>query len=68
MDLNVTAFRIVQNLTAESKEDKRILAARIAGKRGGPARAAKLTAEERKNIAIRANKARWKGRTGERNK
>jgi hypothetical protein len=65
MDLNVTAFRIVQNLTVEKKDDKRVLAARAAGRKGGPARAAKLTAQQRKNISIRANEARWKKRTGE---
>jgi hypothetical protein len=65
MDLNVNAFRIVQNLTVEKKDDKRVLAARVAGRKGGPARAAKLTAQQRKNISIRANEARWKRSTGE---
>jgi hypothetical protein len=65
MDLNANAFRIVQSLTAEKKDDKRASAARIAGRRGGPARAAKLTAEQRKNISIKANQARWRKSTGE---
>jgi hypothetical protein len=60
MDLNVTAFRIVQRLTeAENKEDKRTIAGRVGGRVGGPARARKLTAERRKEIADKANKARW---------
>jgi hypothetical protein len=60
MDLNVSAFRIVSSLTSESKEDKKSTAARIAGKAGGPARAMKLTPERRKEIALKANTARWK--------
>ena len=60
MDLNVSAFRIVQQLTTETKEDKRTSAARIAGKSGGPARALKLTPEQRRDIATKANRARWK--------
>lgn len=65
MDLNVSAFRIVQHLTTENKDDKKSLAARAGGKVGGPARAAKLTAEERKAISIKANKARWRRTTSE---
>lgn len=61
MDLNVTAFRIVQQLTSEKKEDKPVSAMRrAAGRIGGPARAAKLTPEQRREIAVKANKARWK--------
>lgn len=64
MDLNVTAFRIVQGLTTseKKKEDKRAAAARAGGRAGGPARAVKLTAEQRKEIAIKANGARWRKR------
>jgi len=32
---------------------------RLGGKRGGPARAAKLTAERKKEIAAHAARARW---------
>jgi hypothetical protein len=60
MDLNVSAFRIVKTLTTENKDDKRSFAARAGGKIGGPARARKLTPERRKEIATKANKARWK--------
>lgn len=64
MDLNVNAFRIVRDLTTENKEDRRAQAARAGGRVGGPARAAKLTAQERKTIAIKASRARW-NRTGD---
>jgi len=64
MDLNVTAFRIVQHFSEENKEDKRSVSAREAGKVGGAARAKKLTPSERRAIAIRANAARWKNRSG----
>jgi hypothetical protein len=60
MDLNVSVFRIVQRLTAENKGDKKSSSARSAGKLGGPARAAKLDPARRKEIAIKANLARWK--------
>jgi hypothetical protein len=60
MDLNVTAFRIVNTITSENKDDKRSSAARAGGKVGGPARARRLTPERRKEIAMKANKARWK--------
>lgn len=60
MDLNVSAFRIVQKLTTETKDDKRSTAARAGGRAGGRARARKLTAEERSEIATKANRARWK--------
>jgi len=60
MDLNTSAFRIVQHLTTENKEDNRSNAARAGGRIGGPARALKLTPERRIQIAIKANKARWK--------
>lgn len=59
MDINVSAFRIVQHLTTENKDDKRSTAARSAGQAGGKARAMKLSGEERKAIAVKANQARW---------
>ena len=60
MDLNSNAFRIVKTLTTETKDDKRSSAARAGGSAGGPARAMKLTAEQRREIALKANRARWK--------
>lgn len=63
MDLSVSAFRIVQKLTTENKEDlKRSSAARVGGKAGGPARAQKLSPARRKEISLKANEARWNKR------
>jgi hypothetical protein len=59
MDLNINAFRIVNTITTEKKDDKRSSAARAGGSVGGPARARKLTAEQRREIALKANRARW---------
>lgn len=60
MDLNVSAFRIVQSLTEENKDVTRSSAGRAGGKAGGPARAAKLSPERMREIALKANRARWK--------
>lgn len=60
VDLNANAYRIVSALTDENKgESKRSTAARNAGKQGGPARAAKLSKDRRREIAIKAVEARW---------
>ena len=63
MDINELAHRVVQRSTTgddnkdtESKRD----ASRRAGRVGGRARAAALSPEERRAIAIKANRARWK--------
>ena len=64
MDLNTTAFRIVKSLTDDKKGSKRTLAARAAGLVGGKARAAKLSKERQKEIAVHANQSRW-GRAGQ---
>jgi hypothetical protein len=59
-DLNKMAFRVVQEST-EPKAPK--TAAQTNGKagglKGGKARAAKLTPEQRSDIARRAAEARW---------
>jgi hypothetical protein len=60
MDLNLNAFRIIQSLTEEKKEDAKSAAGRAGGKAGGPARAAKLSPERIREIALKANRARWK--------
>lgn len=60
MDLNANAFRIVQQLTTETKGNKKSMAGRAGGTVGGPARALKLSPEKRKEIALKANRARWK--------
>jgi hypothetical protein len=60
MDLNVLAFRTVQEATEISPVAKRKRAAsRKGGIVGGRKRAEKLTAEKRQEIALNANKTRW---------
>jgi hypothetical protein len=63
-DLNERAFSIVQQLTAEVPKDDpskgKKPSARKGGLRGGNARAAALTAKQRKEIAKLAAAARWK--------
>lgn len=71
-DLNELAFRLVKDATTEadaaemSEEELRSLAAAALGRRGGlkggPARAAALSAEKRSEIASKAAKARWKSK------
>ena len=59
-DINEIAAEIVRLATTESAPpSKKSAAGRISGKRGGTARAAKLTAEQRREIAKRAARARW---------
>jgi len=74
-DVNVIAFRIVQEATdqgepqeerpepePESTGDKNphaVALGRMGGKKGGPARAKKLTPEQRREIAKKAAQARW---------
>lgn len=65
MDLNVTAFRIVERLTSEKKEHTRSTAGRAGGRVGGKARAAKLSPEKLREIALKANEARWRRKEGE---
>jgi hypothetical protein len=66
-DLNKLAASIVAEATGEStKEDKppknqaAIELGRLGGLKGGKARAEKLTASQRRKIAIKAAHARWK--------
>jgi len=65
-DLNVLAKKIVDLATegepAEEPSEKNphaVALGRLGGKKGGKARAEKLTPEERKEIARKAAKARW---------
>jgi hypothetical protein len=60
VDLNKNAHRIVRALTEEKGIAATKRRGRIGGFSGGPARAAALTPEQRKAIALRANSARWK--------
>ena len=73
-DFSVTAFRVVQEATDEpahspepTPEERHAAAValgRLGGKKGGRARAEKLTAEQRKAIAQKAAQARWGKREG----
>lgn len=69
-DLNQLAASIVEQATAdpsEKREDQEqpqknpaaVELGRLGGKKGGKARAEKLTPEERKEIARKAAKKRW---------
>lgn len=59
-DVNQIAARIVEQSTREKDT-----AAVSLGRRGGPVRAAKLTAAERSAIASHAAKARWHNGRGD---
>ena len=65
-DVNETAFRVVQEAIGQARprEDEKNPAAvalgRLGGLKGGKARAQKLSAKRRKEIAERAAAARWK--------
>ena len=73
-DFSVTAFRVVQDATADGddtpgteetpldtagKNPNAVALGRLGGKKGGKARAEKLTPEQRSEIARRAAQARW---------
>jgi hypothetical protein len=61
MDLNVQAFRLVQEATSEVMPDKAKLASsRKGGLKGGTARARSITPERRREIARKASAARWR--------
>ena len=61
-DLNQLAKSIVQDTTEDSLPEKNpaaVALGHLGGLKGGPARAAKLSAKKRKAIAQKAAKARW---------
>lgn len=68
-DLNQPAVSIVADATAEAKPEKlhnatgknpaAVALGRLGGLKGGKARAAKLSAKKRKEIAKKAAEARW---------
>lgn len=67
-DVNVLAHEIVREITegkpaTPAKEDTRnphaVALGRLGGQKGGKARAAKLTPEQRSEISRKAGKARW---------
>lgn len=78
-DFSVNAFRVVQEATAdtddipvaegkpletEGKNPNAVALGRLGGKKGGKARAAKLTPEQRSEIARKAAQTRWGKRDG----
>lgn len=64
MDLNVRAFRTVQEAIREQNptENAKKAASRKGGLVGGPARAISISAERRTEIAKKANAVRWNKR------
>ena len=58
-DINSLAHSIVQSATSE-KNPAAVALGRMGGLVGGKARAAKLSAARRKEIAIKAAEKRWK--------
>lgn len=67
-DLNETAFSIMQQATGEvepAKPTKAQETGREGGLKGGKARAAKLTPEQRAEIAKKAATTRWEKRATE---
>ena len=71
-DENVAAKSVVDRVIATTEDDAdppspkknpaAVALGRLGGKKGGPARAAKLSAEQRREIAKRAAEARWKSK------
>jgi hypothetical protein len=57
-DVNETAFRVLREAT-EEKNPAAVALGRLGGKKGGLARAAKLTAKKRQEIARKAAMRRW---------
>jgi hypothetical protein len=73
-DLNERAFSIVQQVTGSEQKvtavnsDKNpaaVALGRLGGLKGGKARAAKLSQDERVNMARKAANARWKNKPHE---
>jgi len=65
-DINELAAFIVERSTTEPEEPSQeknphaVALGRLGGRKGGKARAEKLTAEQRKEIAQKAARIRWK--------
>lgn len=51
---------ITEQPETETKDEKRQAAGRAGGRKGGKARATKLSAKKRKDIATKAARVRWK--------
>jgi hypothetical protein len=60
--MNETAFRVLREATGEAEPEKNpaaVALGRLGGKKGGPARAAKLSPKKRSQIARKAAMKRW---------
>ena len=59
--MNETAFRVLREATGEpaKKNPAAVALGRLGGKKGGPARAAKLSPKKRQQIARKAAMKRW---------
>ena len=57
-DVNETAFRVLREATGE-KNPAAVALGRLGGKKGGPARAAKLSPKKRQQIARKEAMKRW---------
>jgi len=57
-DLNESAYDLVQKVTSQ-KNPAAVALGRLGGKKGGPARAQKLSPKRRTAIAKKAAKSRW---------
>jgi len=75
-DFSVVAFRVVEQATAEPKPEEAepdltpeerhaaaVALGRLGGKKGGRARAEKLSPERRREIARKAAQTRWAAKT-----
>lgn len=61
MDVNKLASKIIKEATEEKEKNPAAVAlGKLGGLKGGPARAASMTAKKRKEIAKKAAAARWK--------
>jgi hypothetical protein len=60
----VTTEELLQKAVEDGKNPAAVMLGRLGGLKGGKARAIKLTAEERRKIAQKAAKARWKNQSG----
>jgi hypothetical protein len=63
-DVNQIAYRTIREITGEiekprEKNPAAVALGKLGGAKGGKARAAKLSAKRRKQIALKAVKARW---------
>lgn len=55
---------VLQSVATKEKNAAAVALGRLGGKKGGKARADKLTVEQKRSIARRAALARWKGHAG----